>query len=241
MKTTNIFVIGLLMLVAVIGCSEEDGFDYAGGAQVYFERVAGSGTADSTTYSFAVRDNDLQFDVIEIPLVVTGKSVDYNREVNLVVVDEKTTAVRDVDYTMEKVVIAAGDGKAVLKIKVNRTEDLKSEERVIFLQILPSEGLGVDVDTTWLDYKVKINDILTKPARWIYECQPYFGTYSKVKYRYIIDVLGIWDFPDSGENAIPKGQMLFYKDKMKSELARWEKENNKQMLDENNVHVDFDR
>ena len=169
------------MLVAVIGCSEEDGFDYAGGAQVYFERVAGSGTADSTTYSFAVRDNDLQSDVIEIPLVVTGKSVDYNREVNLV------------------------------------------------------------VDTTWLDYKVKINDILTKPARWIYECQPYFGTYSKVKYRYIIDVLGIWDFPDSGENAIPKGQMLFYKDKMKSELARWEKENNKQMLDENNVHVDFDR
>ena len=58
--------------------------------------------------------------MIEIPLVVTGKSVDYNREVNLVVVDEKTTAVKDVDYTMEKVVIAAGDGKAVLKIKVNR-------------------------------------------------------------------------------------------------------------------------
>ena len=95
MKTTNIFILGLLMLVAVIGCSEQDDFDYTGGAQVYFKRVAGSGTADSVTYSFAVRDNDLEMDVIEIPLVVTGKGVDYDREVNLVVVDEKTTAVKD--------------------------------------------------------------------------------------------------------------------------------------------------
>ena len=241
MKTTNIFILGLLMLVAVIGCSEQDDFDYTGGAQVYFKRVAGSGTADSVTYSFAVRDNDLEMDVIEVPLVVTGKGVDYDREVNLVVVDEKTTAVKDVDYVMEKVVFTAGAVETVLKVRVNRTEGLKQEERAIFLQILPTEGLGVDVDTTWVDYKIKIHDILTKPARWIYECQPYFGTYSKVKYRYIIDVLGIWDFPDSGDNAIPKGQMLFYKDKMKSELAKWEKENNKQMLDENNVHVDFDR
>ena len=60
MKTTNIFILGLLMLVAVIGCSEQDDFDYTGGAQVYFKRVAGSGTADSVTYSFAVRDNDLE-------------------------------------------------------------------------------------------------------------------------------------------------------------------------------------
>ena len=49
MKTTNIFILGLLMLVAVIGCSEQDDFDYTGGAQVYFKRVAGSGTADSVT------------------------------------------------------------------------------------------------------------------------------------------------------------------------------------------------
>lgn len=75
---------------------------------MYFKRVAGSGTADSVTYSFAVRDNDLEMDVIEIPLVVTGKGVDYDREVNLVVVDEKTTAVKDVDYVMEKVVFTAG-------------------------------------------------------------------------------------------------------------------------------------
>ena len=174
MKTTNIFILGLLMLVAVIGCSEQDDFDYTGGAQVYFKRVAGSGTADSVTYSFAVRDNDLEMDVIEIPLVVTGKGVDYDREVNLVVVDEKTTAVKDVDYVMEKVVFTAGAVETVLKVRVNRTEGLKQEERAIFLQILPTEGLGVDVDTTWVDYKIKINDILTKPARWIYECQPYF-------------------------------------------------------------------
>ena len=70
MKTTNIFILGLLMLVAVIGCSEQDDFDYTGGAQVYFKRVAGSGTADSVTYFFAVRDNDWKWMLSRSPLLL---------------------------------------------------------------------------------------------------------------------------------------------------------------------------
>lgn len=72
----------------------------------------------------------------------------------------------------------------------------------------------------------------------MYECQPYFGVYSQVKYRFIIDTLGIWDFPDSGENAIPRAQMYFYQDKMKSALAKWTQENGP-MRDENGNVISF--
>lgn len=221
------------------GCTQEQIDDFNGGAQVHFGRVAGSGTADSLTYSFAVMDEAVSFDTVRIPIVVTGQKVPYDREVNVVVVAEKSTAVEGKDYVMGKTVIPAGMFEGSLKIRIDRREEQKEEERVVFLQILPTAELSTDVDTNWIDYKVKINDILTKPARWVYECQPYFGVYSKVKYLFIIETLGIWDFPDSGGNAIPKGQMSFYKDKMKTELARWEKENGRTMLDENGTAVKF--
>ena len=82
--------------------------------------------------------------------------------------------------------IPAGAFRTTLKVEINRTEAIAGEERYITFLIQPSEGLGIDVNPDWIDYKLKINDILTKPAWWIYDCQPYFGVYSDVKYRFII-------------------------------------------------------
>lgn len=239
MKIKPIFLTGVIGLAMLAGCTKDEIDHYSGGLQVYFERVAGSGTADSMTYSFAVRSDELQFDTVEIPIVITGSKSTVAHEVNIAVVKEKTTAAEGTDYVMTRAVIPAGEYRTFLKIRINRSPEMKTQERCVFLQILPTVELGTDVDTNWVDFKLKINDILTKPARWIYECQPYFGVYSEVKYRFIVKTLGIWDFPDSGVNAIPKAQMLYYQDKMKSELARWEKEEGKPMTDEKGNKVTF--
>ena len=239
MKIGNIFLVCVIGLIVLAGCAKDEIDRYSGGAQVYFERIAGSGTNDSMTYSFAVRSNDLQFDTVEIPITMTGPRGAVDREISILVDKAKSTAVEGIDYLMGKAVIPAGSYRAILKIRVNRSEEMKLQERSVCLLLLPTMELGTDVDSSWIDYKLKINDILTKPARWIYECQPYFGVYSEVKYRFIIETLGIWAFPDSGENAFPKAQMLYYQDKMKSELARWEKENGKPMTDEKGNKISF--
>lgn len=223
---------------ALNSCSTDEIDTFSGGAQVYFERVAGSGTADSLTYSFAVQPAGLTRDIVEIPIVVTGQAVDYDRKVNVEVDPTLTTATEGREYSLQPVVIPAGAFRTTLNVEINRTPSIAEKEMYITFRILPSEGLEIDVNPTWIDYKLKINDILTRPARWVYECQPYFGVYSQVKYRFIIDTLGIWNFPDSGENAIPRAQMYFYQDKMKSALAKWTQENGP-MRDENGNVISF--
>lgn len=239
MKLKYTLFAGICGIATLYSCSTDEIDTFSGGAQVYFERAAGSGTADSLTYSFAVQAADLESDVIEIPIVVTGKATEYDRNVKVVVDASLSTAVEGKEYAISPVVIPAGAFKTALKVQINRTEAIAEKERYVTFLILPSEGLGTDVNPGWIDYKLKINDILTQPARWIYDCLPYFGVYSQVKYRFIIDTLGIWDFPSSGDNAIPKAQMLFYKDKMKSELAKWEKANGGPMLDERGNKISF--
>ena len=236
MKNLYNICIGAFCLIGATSCSTDNIDIYNGGNQVYFERVPSQ--ADSLTFSFAVYDEEITSSVIEIPIISTGKICNYDREVKFEIKKE-SSAIEGSDYSIEKVTIPAGEYKTTMKVTLFRKAELKEHEKIILFQMLPTSELNIDVDPNWTDYKLKINDILTKPTRWIYECQPYFGTYSDVKYKFIIDTLGIWDFPDSGENAIPKSQMYYYQDKMKSALAEWEKENGP-MYDEKGNKVTFD-
>lgn len=234
----SIYIAITAALASMTGCSVDEIDTFSGGSQVYFERVAGSGTADSLTYSFAVQPLDLMTDMVEIPIVVTGNAVDYDRKVNIEIDRAATTATEGVEYNITPTMIPAGEFGTKLRVEIHRTPAIAEEERCVVMRLLPSDGLNIDVNPGWVDYKLKINDILTRPARWVYECQPYFGVYSAVKYRFIIDTLGMWDFPDSGENAISRGQMYYYQDKMKSALRQWEAVNGP-MLDEKGNKISF--
>lgn len=234
----SIYIAITAAIASMTGCSVDEIDTFSGGPQVYFERIAGSGTADSLTYSFAVQPTDLMTDVVEIPITVTGNAVDYDRKVNVEIDRAATTATEGVEYNITPTVIPAGEFGTKLRVEIHRTPAIAEEERCVVMRLLPSDGLNIDVNPTWIDYKLKINDILTRPARWVYECQPYFGVYSAVKYRFIIDTLGMWNFPDSGENAISRGQMYYYQDKMKSALRAWEAVNGP-MLDEKGNKITF--
>lgn len=236
MTLKSIIITCFATFILMVACSTDKIETFNGGDQVYFERV--SSTADSLTLSFAVLDKDIQNYTVEIPIVVTGAICNHQRKVNISVIPEGTTAMEGVDYTLEETMIPAGSYNTTLKVNVKRSAELSKEEKTIMFQILPSDELFTDVNPAWTDFKLKINDTLTKPARWIYDCQPYFGVYSDVKYRFIIDTLGIWDFPSTGDNAIPKAQMLYYQDKMKTALAEYEKDNGP-MYDENGNQVSF--
>ena len=236
MTIKSIIIACLTVPALMASCSVDEVETFNGGDQVYFERV--SSTADSLTLSFAVLDKDIQDYTVEIPIVVTGAPCNHQRKVNVTVIPEGTTALEGVDYTLEETIIPADSYYTTLNVNVKRSPALSKEEKVIIFQILPSDELFTDVNPAWTDFKLKVNDKLTKPARWIYDCQPYFGTYSDVKYRFIIDTLGIWDFPGTGDNAISKAQMLYYQDKMKTALAEYEKENGP-MYDESGNQVSF--
>lgn len=229
------YIILSIIVVFTTSCEEKPDYPFSGGAQIYFDRSGGMGLCDSLVYSFAVRDNSTTEATLEIPVIVTGNVTDYDREINMEIVDTSTL---EKNYTIGDIILPANKSKCIITINVKRTEDLKKCDRVIEFTLLPNKYFQTKMDTLWWDYKVKFNDILSKPDRWVYDYQPTFGAYSKVKYKFIIDVTDRWNFSKTGEDAVTDGELSYYLDKCKSALAK-HKEEHGDLIDENGIKVTF--
>lgn len=231
----KIYYFLILAVIYISGCEDKPEYPFSGGAQIYFDRSGGMGISDSLVYSFAVRDKELTEATLEVPIIITGNTKSYDREISI---DLKDSSKYDKNYTIEKAVLPANKNQCNLKIHITKTPELKNEERVLEFTLLENEHFSTSMDTVWWDYKVKFNDILSKPDRWVYDCQPTFGKYSRVKYEFIIKVTGRWDFSKTGDNPVTDGELNYYLDKCKSALAKYEKDNG-DLLDENGIKVTF--
>ena len=86
------------------------------------------------------------------------------------------------------------------------------------------------------------------PTEWVggegwmegYRIEDYFGECSQVKYRFVYEVLGIWDFSSWGTWGIMANSSLFSPAArvLKERLAEYEAENGP-MIDENGDQVTF--
>ena len=91
---------------------------------------------------------------------------------------------------------------------------------------------------SFLKHRFKINDILTRPDNWDTYIRRYFGEYGPVKYQFIIDHLGRYDFRETGDDPVSKAEMAYYKDKLRTYLIEYEKENGP-LYEKGNVKVTF--
>lgn len=229
----------LLIMCLLLSCEKDEKFDYVGGNQIYF-----AASADSSIYSFAIQKSDVKEDMAYIPVAVAGKAAGKDREIQIEVIREQTTAKEGTDYAsgahfhLEKTILKQGEIETVIPVKVFRQADIDGGEVVVGLRIVPDENFLGDMGDEFLVHKFKINDILTKPDNWDSYIRRYFGEYGPVKYQFIIDMLGRYDFRADGEDPVSKAEMAYYKDKLKTYLIEYEAENGP-LYEEGNVKVTF--
>ena len=237
----------MTLLVMATGCEKSELVRYEEPAMIYVYREAFNNDGDSVAYSFAIKANNLQVDTIKVPVRIMGDATNTDREVKLAVIADSTTAVEGTHYEFLPYHIPAGEFSADLPVLVKRTADLKNQEVRLLLQVtaskdfqpgIPHSPVAGNFAGAGLKYLVKINDFLTKPSNWDTRLIYYFGTYSQVKFKFIIDITGITDFPVGSPPAFSFGEMQYYNAFCKSKLSDHETANGP-LLDEFGLPVTF--
>lgn len=235
-----------LFALLLCSCDENNGFNFNGGSQVYIN------SNDSTSFSFAVKPQEYIVHQIKIPLKITGLSTSVDREIPIRIDESRTVfavkgdALAGGHYEIEKCFIPKDSVNSYVVINLYRNNinttleslNKKNEDMAIAFTILESENFGGNLGKNKLKYIITFNDRLSIPKNWG-SIQTYFGAPSLVKYKFMIDVLGISEFPTSGDNKYDPGEFIFFKDKLKTALVKYNKEHKDPLKDENENLVSF--
>ena len=177
---------------------------------VYFNNTSGlMAVTDSIDITFVYEAAD----VIEVPVKVQllGRTADVHRLFGISVTSDN--AIEGVDYTLpQQAMLPAGQSSVDYVVKLKRTTALKSEKKMIHLQIHENEVFGLPVshivqvsDTvSILDYRIYFSDMFTKaPSAWE---ENLLGTFSQQKFELICRVLDInpADFNDPSIMTLAK-------------------------------------
>ena len=240
MKNTTLIILAIITLSA---CKKEKTEVFTGKPGISFYYVV-SGSADSTNYSFANQIKQKSSDTIFIRMRVMGTSVDRPREIEVKAL-ESTTAKEGVHFILPKITLPADSLTVTYPIILINTEDLKTttyhlevavKENSEFIQGVVGQANVTTRNIT--SYIINFNNQLIQPDYWKYIAN-YFGVYSNVKYRFMIDVCGFSDFkPDSIGGEISYSDFLNYNVKLKNALNEYVKVHGP-MLDETGLEISF--
>lgn len=240
MKNATLILLAIIMLSA---CKKDktEVFNSKAGISFYYRT---SGGADSTNYSFANQIQQKPRDTIFIGLRVMGAAVNYPREIEIKAL-AATTATEGIHFILPKITLPADSLTVVYPIILINAEALKTNTYHLEVAIAEnkdfSQGAVGQANVTTRNipvYKINFNNQLIKPDYWIYIAN-YFGDYSNVKYRFMIDVCGFSDFrPDSIGGLLSYSDFLNYNVKLKNALREYTNINGP-MLDENGTEISF--
>jgi hypothetical protein len=245
MKQSFKYVCGLLLAAACLfACKKSDPLPFSAADMVYIYKAYGAINNDSIIYSFAVRSDNLMQDTIKIPVRIIGMSAPKNREVTIRVVADSSTAMAGTDYKLLPCQIPAGAYTAYQQVIIYRTAGMKNKPVKILLEVVASTdflpgvpdskvGSGVAGGTT--RYRITLNDYLTKPDNWDSWLGFFFGTYSAVKFKFVIAATGQSIIPSD----LPYGMYSVYSTLCKQQLEIYEAAHGP-LIDENGDVVSFD-
>ncbi len=246
--------IGLLLtsLLLLFGCKEQELVGYTEQPRIYFNLLRtelydthpGS-TAKNILIDFAPKKSEVTNDEMLFRVQVSGPVSTEDRSFTLARVTAGHNGEEGVDYMIEneKLFIPAGKFDTVVRVIVFRNDAMKSTNRTFAFQLEENEHftLGPTADTTTnaykriTDVKVTAKDIVVKPVNWDNFLQQYFGTYSQVKHRFVVDVLGRADFPSTTTNTV----MNRHKTSLINALNMYNANHPEPLTDENNNPVVF--
>ncbi|SDJ13434.1 protein of unknown function [Pedobacter sp. ok626] len=185
---------GLILFAALVilaSCSKDKQLMFSEMTSVYVEA-----SVDSTAYTFATSPVSVVSDTINIPLRIIGTAATTDREVTFVP-KPGATAKEGYHYKIGKVVIKANEFSTSVPVYVYRKPGLKDSVVRVELELKKNADFNLGFSDQ-LNYKITISDILSKPTIWDAAWSAYFGTYSKVKFLFLLQVTGRTDW-----NAYP--------------------------------------
>jgi hypothetical protein len=118
---------------------------------------------------------------------------------------------------------------------VNRTTDLQDNGVRLYIKVVESTDFKVGVQER-NHLLVKWNDILSRPTNWN-DLVEFFGTFSLVKYRFILNNTGVSEF---NIETMSWAQLMNYKIKLRNALNVYnEAHPGDPLRDENGQYVTF--
>ncbi|MCF0172395.1 MAG: DUF4843 domain-containing protein [Bacteroidales bacterium] len=237
MKLNHIIIPAIAFAAATLCACENESFLYQDTARVRLEAdpIWSLGT-DSLTFSFTTLGADIMEKEISVDAVIMGEVSNTARTANLAVGQARSTANSATYAFPAQVTIPAGESRATFTVTLRRSEEIKSVDAVLYLEVVPSSDFepGV-VESNHVIFKW--NDKITRPTNWD-SLAEYFGSYSDTKYRFMLA-----NVPSGTEFSTDKmswSQLMNYKVIFTNALNDYNAAHpGKPMTDENGVLVDF--
>jgi hypothetical protein len=256
MKKIWLIIASFIGVVVVTSCSVDEIEKYSDIVRVQFGAsttvgyLADLSLADTiTNYTFTYSPSSITKDTVYFNVYVSGGPVSFDRYYKLTQlhVEGGTNAVEGVHFLslnqsqspLQK--ISAGKVYSRCGIVVLRDASLQQSDVILHFALEESNGLELG-NPKYLWRKLTISDQLVKPIGWNSTMTNYFfGDYSKVKHRFMIDVTGFrWDNDYFTMILKDFSEVTYWKDFCKNELLKYNNNHPENPLkDENGNLVQF--
>lgn len=209
MKTCK-YILIVMSLLGIISCQERHPASFDDICGVYFYNLSPTmSVVDSTDFTFVYESGDEVAFPVRVQLV--GRAKDTDSEIDILVTSDN--AVEGVDYVLpESARMPAGASYMDYQLVLKRTEALKSEKKMVMLEIRANEHFDLPVTeieqingvVSTLRYRIYFSDMFTSsPKSWDANL---IGTFSQQKFELICDVMDIDpnDFNDPSKITLAK-------------------------------------
>lgn len=240
----RIFVL-LILVLSIVSCSKQEAPIYQEPDAVTFYYKTGE--TDSVSYSFSTIGYGKESDTVWLQMRVQGTVTNTDRTVKLRAV-EGSAARANVDYKLIDFTVKAGVSAFLYPLVVYKKPEMKTDVLRLILEVEPNEafpGVGAEglvagltaADNTFSHNRMKVDlaDKLIRPNAW----PSRFGTYSDMKYSFVIQTLGTGDFRLTTQGGIWTSTTLdLAVVELRTALLQYELTNGP-LIDETGVRVTF--
>jgi len=232
-----------MMLVILASCKKDPQSTFSGKNGIVFYYFNGL-PEDYISYSFKFNKIPKTRDTILLKMRLVGKLSSQARKIK-VVTGSGTTAIEGTHFILPDISLPADSFEVSYPVVLLKTLDLDNKEVRLVIEVAENnelepatlgtaEGGRIYFHATTIDFSNR----LVKPPFWDSN-KAKVGEYSRVKYEFIISVLGVVDF-----RAIPNGGQLTFAQffnlsaKLKNALQEYVLKNGP-LIDENGLPVEF--
>ena len=248
---------GLFLLLLITASCKQELMLFDDEAGVYIHKSILGANRDSITFNFIEKKADLNRDTIYIPIKTVGKLVNYDRVIPVEIFYSESTAEEGRHYELVPAVIKANQDKGTIPVVILKTNSMASNIFTLRLNTKPSNEFPLAIVRTknnneftgenWRvfdgDYLIRMTDQIVKPDTWDSPgswFSYFFGAYSNVKYKFIMDVTGRTVWPPGARygDGMTLDLISTYYGMVIKALYDYEQVNGS-MVDENNNRITF--
>ena len=184
----------IVLILAMVACSKSEIDTWEAKPRVWFTEAS-----DTLLFSFYSQPEEVKEYVLEIPISMAGMVSE---------TEERTVTVKNLggspfnpgsEYEIISATIPAGEVIGVLRVKVQKTENLNMANDTLGFEICASEVFELGLTEDYWRNAIIISNLLSKPAWWDSEAERVLGYYSDKKMEVIYAVDGAYELFNSGD------------------------------------------